>query len=223
MKMTVTAKTDPTESFWKNVERTANETEDEMELRVMHDGICPYCNHEHCVCGVINEKKSIDWSWCGCWSPWWCSSLPSFPAPVHRVGKLRHLRYEVVFNALKNLFKGKLFDENFLLAVASIGAIALGDYREAAAVMLFYEVGEYFQDKAVESSRKNIADMMDLKSDTALVVADGKETVTPAKTSPSESIVKVKNGEKIPLDGIVKSGTSFLDTKSITENRSPAR
>ncbi len=224
MKMTVTAKTDPTESFWKNVERTANETEDEMELRVMHDGICPYCNHEHCVCGVINEKKSIDWELVRM-----LVALVVFIAsfvsgiPYIALASYAICGYEVVFNALKNLFKGKLFDENFLLAVASIGAIALGDYREAAAVMLFYEVGEYFQDKAVESSRKNIADMMDLKSDTALVVADGKETVTPSENVAVGSIVKVKNGEKIPLDGIVKSGTSFLDTKSITGEPVPRK
>jgi len=224
MKMTVTAKNEPTEAFWKQVEHTASEAEDELELRVMVDSRCPYCNHEHCVCGVIEEKKKNDW-------PLIRIAIALLVFVIAFVTDMPYLAlvsyvicgYEVMLTAVKNLFHGKLFDENFLMAVASIGAIALKDYREAAAVMLFYEIGEYFESKAVESSRRHIADMMDLKSDTALVVEDGKETLMQSEAVRKGQIIKVKNGEKVPLDGVVVSGLSFLDTKSITGEPVPRK
>lgn len=224
MRMTVTAKGTPTESLWKQVERTANRTEDDLELKVMTDGVCPYCNHEHCVCGFVDDRKKTDWSLIRIllalvvFIASFLSGIPALALAGYAI-----CGYEVIWNAVRNLFKGHLLDENFLMAVASVGAIALGDYREATAVMLFYEVGEYFEDKAVDSSRRNIANMMDLKSDTALVVKDGEERTTRSEDVSVGAIIKVKGGEKIPLDGVVVQGTSFLDTKSLTGEPVPRR
>ncbi|MEG0403298.1 heavy metal translocating P-type ATPase [Anaerorhabdus sp.] len=126
------------------------------------------------------------------------------------------LGYDVVYNAVRNILKGQWFDENFLMALATIVAIMLQDYKEAVAVMLFYQVGEYFQEKAVYSSRKSIADLMDIRPDVAHVLR-GIETVD---LSPEEvmvnDVVVVKPGERIPLDGVIKKGMSSLDTSSLT-------
>lgn len=224
MRMSVSAQGTKDERFWKQVEKVATDTEDGLELRVMQNGVCPYCNHEHCVCGVIEEKKGFDWEL----ARLVVSALVfllSFILKKDWIALIAYAisGYEVIWNALRNIVHGKVFDENFLMALASIGAIALKDFREAAAVMLFYQVGEYFQDRAVDKSRRNIADMMDLKSDTARIVDGEIETVIRCEDVEKGQLIKVKAGEKIPLDGIVIDGESYLDTKSITGEPVPRR
>ena len=131
--------------------------------------------------------------------------------------------YEVIFKAISNFFKGELFDENFLMTIATIGAFCIGEYSEAVAVMLFYSIGELLQDLVVNKSRKNIADLMDIKSDYANVT-DGDILVrTSVKKVNIGDIVIVKPGEKIPLDGIVVEGSSYIDTSSLTGETTPVR
>lgn len=129
---------------------------------------------------------------------------------------------DIVFNAVRNVFHGEIFDENFLMAVATIGAFATGQYPEAVAVMLFYQVGEMFQDIAVDRSRKSISSLMDIRPDYAnLDDGNGSFTQVSPDAVPAGSIIVVKPGEKIPLDGVVVSGTSSLDTAALTGESLP--
>ena len=129
--------------------------------------------------------------------------------------------FEIIIKAIKNIFKGKVFDENFLMTIATIGAFAIGEFPEAVAVMLFYQIGELFQDYAVDKSRKSITSLMDIRPDYANVKRDGKILkVNPEEVKIGETIV-VKPGEKVPLDGIVTKGTSLLDTSSLTGESLP--
>lgn len=129
--------------------------------------------------------------------------------------------FEVIYSALKNLFKGKLFDENFLMSVATIAAFSISDYAEAVAVMIFFGVGELFQEMAVEKSKKNITNLMDIRPDYAnLKNGDIIERVSPNEVKLND-IILVKPGEKIPLDGIIVSGSSFVDTKALTGESVP--
>jgi Cd2+/Zn2+-exporting ATPase len=128
---------------------------------------------------------------------------------------------KVIFRALKNVLKGDFFDENFLMSIATIGAFAIGQYAEGVAVMLFHQVGELFQEGALDHSRKSIARLMDIRPDYANI--DGLEGLI--KVSPLSikinDIITIKPGEKVPLDGIVIEGNSFLDTSSITGEALP--
>ena len=129
---------------------------------------------------------------------------------------------DIVFNAVRNVFHGEIFDENFLMAVATIGAFATGQYPEAVAVMLFYQVGEMLQDIAVDRSRKSISSLMDIRPDYAnLDDGNGGFTQVAPDAVPAGSIIVVKPGEKIPLDGVVVSGTSSLDTAALTGESLP--
>lgn len=129
--------------------------------------------------------------------------------------------YEIVLKAIRNIFRGKVFDENFLMALATIGAFAIGEFPEAVAVMLFYQVGELFQSYAVDKSRKSIASLMDIRPDYANVKRDNKLIkISPDDVKIGEEIV-IKPGEKIPLDGIVTEGKSSLDTKALTGESMP--
>ncbi len=131
------------------------------------------------------------------------------------------LGYDIVLRAVKNLFKGHVFDENFLMAVASIGAFIVGEHPEAVAVMLFYQIGESLQDMAVEKSRKSITELMDIRPDYANIETDGQiKRISPDEVSIGDIII-VKNGEKIPLDGVVVSGESYLDTSALTGESVP--
>lgn len=128
---------------------------------------------------------------------------------------------DVIWKALRNIARGRIFDENFLMLIATVGAFVLQDYREGVAVMLFYQVGELFQSYAVNRSRKSISELMDIAPEFANVMRGGKlETVDPEEVEVGETIV-VKPGEKIPLDGIVLEGTSFLDTSALTGESVP--
>ena len=129
---------------------------------------------------------------------------------------------DIVFNAVRNVLHGEIFDENFLMAVATVGAFATGQYPEAVAVMLFYQVGEMFQDIAVDRSRKSISSLMDIRPDYAnLDDGNGGFTQVAPDAVPAGSIIVVKPGEKIPLDGVVVSGTSSLDTAALTGESLP--
>ena len=129
--------------------------------------------------------------------------------------------YEIVVEAIKNIFKGKIFDENFLMTVATIGAFAIGEFPEAVAVMLFYQVGELFQSYAVDKSKKSISKLMDIRPDFANVERNGKiEKLNPEQVKIGEIII-VKPGEKVPLDGIIKNGKTTLDTKALTGESLP--
>lgn len=129
--------------------------------------------------------------------------------------------YKIVLKAIRNIFRGKVFDENFLMALATIGAFAIGEFPEAVAVMLFYQVGELFQSYAVDKSRKSIASLMDIRPDYANVKRDNKLIkISPDDVKIGEEIV-IKPGEKVPLDGIVTEGKSSLDTKALTGESMP--
>lgn len=131
--------------------------------------------------------------------------------------------FEILKKAVRNIKRGKVFDENFLMSVATIGAFAIGEFPEAVAVMLFYQIGELFQDFAVDKSRKSISSLMDIRPDYANVLRDGKEgKIDPDEVKIGELII-VKPGEKIPLDGVVEEGTSFVDTKALTGEPMPKK
>ena len=132
---------------------------------------------------------------------------------------------DILKKAFKGILNGQVMDENFLMAVATVGAFCLGEYREGVAVMLFYQIGELFQSVAVGKSRRNIAALMDIRPDSANLVTeeDGKETVK--NVDPSEvsigSLIEVRPGEKIPIDGMVERGTSSVDTSALTGESVP--
>ena len=127
----------------------------------------------------------------------------------------------ILKKAIRNIFRGKVFDENFLMAVATLGAFGVGEFPEAVAVMLFYQIGELFQSYAVDKSRKSISSLMDIRPDYANVLRDGKEEkVDPDEVKIGEIIV-AKPGEKIPLDGTIIEGTTMLDTKALTGESVP--
>lgn len=129
--------------------------------------------------------------------------------------------YDILKKALKGIFKGQIFDENFLMAVATVGAVALGEFSEGAAVMLFYQIGELFQSVAVGKSRKNITSLMDIRPDYANVEIDGKlEKIDPDDVEIGTEIV-VNPGEKVPIDGIIISGDSTLNTSALTGESVP--
>ena len=129
--------------------------------------------------------------------------------------------WDIVWKAITNILSGQVFDENFLMTIATIGALILGEHSEGVAVMLFYQVGEWFQSYAVSKSRKSIASLMDIRPDYANVERDGKLVqVDPEEVSIGDTIV-VKPGERIPLDGIIINGVSALDTSALTGESMP--
>ena len=130
--------------------------------------------------------------------------------------------YEVLFSAAKNILHGEIFDENFLMAVASIGAICIGEYPEAVAVMLFYGVGELFEDIAVGKSRRSIEALMEIRPDYAVVIRDGNEKrVSPEEVMVGETII-IRPSEKIPLDGTIIEGTTTVNTAALTGEALPS-
>ncbi|MGO3790172.1 MAG: heavy metal translocating P-type ATPase [Enterococcus gilvus] len=129
--------------------------------------------------------------------------------------------YDVLKTAITNIFHGEIFDENFLMAIATVGAIAIGEYPEAVAVMLFYQVGEFFQDYAVAKSRKSISSLLAIRPDSANLIQNGEvKKVAPEAIKVGDRIL-IKPGEKVPLDGIVKEGNSMLDTSALTGESVP--
>ena len=144
---------------------------------------------------------------------WW--NLPIFLIPYLIVG------WDVLWEAICNIAHGEIFDENFLMCVATLGALVLGEYTEAVGVMLFYQVGELFQSLAVSKSRRSIAQLMDIRPDSAHVLRGGEEvTVDPDEVQVGETLV-VRPGERIALDGVVVEGSSSLDTAALTGESMP--
>ena len=129
--------------------------------------------------------------------------------------------FEILKKAVRNIFRGKVFDENFLMTVATLGAFGIGEFPEAVAVMLFYQIGELFQSYAVDKSRKSIASLMDIRPDYANLYKNDKiEKISPDEVKIGDSII-VKPGEKVPLDGYVIEGETTLDTKALTGESLP--
>ena len=129
--------------------------------------------------------------------------------------------YEPISKAVRNIMNGQIFDENFLMTIATAGALALQQWDEAVAVMLFYSVGELFEDFAVDRSRKSISDLMDLAPDRAnRITEDGEESVDPYDIVPGDIII-VRPGEKVPLDGIITEGNATVDTSALTGESAP--
>ena len=124
--------------------------------------------------------------------------------------------FEILRKAVRNIFAGKIFDENFLMTVATLGAFTIGEFPEAVAVMLFYQIGELFQDYAVDKSRKSISKLMDIRPDYANLLRGGtEERVSPEEVKIGDTII-IKSGEKVPLDGVIIEGKTTLDTKALT-------
>ena len=146
--------------------------------------------------------------------PWW-AQLICFIVPYAVAG------WDVLWKAVRNIAHGQVFDENFLMALATVGAFFTAEYGEGVAVMLFYQIGELFQSYAVGKSRRSIAALMDIRPDSATVERDGvEETVDPDEVAVGEIIV-VKPGERIPLDGVVISGSAAVDTAALTGESAP--
>ncbi|MDO5142167.1 MAG: heavy metal translocating P-type ATPase, partial [Eubacteriales bacterium] len=134
------------------------------------------------------------------------------------------LGWRVLRTAVVNIRKGRVFDENFLMAVATVGAWAIGSFDEAVGVMLFYRVGEYFEDRAVERSRRQIMDAVDLRPETVqLLGADGSVRTVPAEQAAVGDLLLVRPGDRVPLDGEVVEGESRLDTSAVTGEPVPVR
>ena len=129
--------------------------------------------------------------------------------------------YDILKKAVKGIMNRQVFDENFLMAVATVGAIALGDYKEGVAVMLFYQIGELFQSYAVGKSRRNISELMDIRPDYANVEQDGELVQVDPDEVEIGTVILVKPGEKIPIDGIVVEGASSLNTSALTGESLP--
>lgn len=129
--------------------------------------------------------------------------------------------YDIIFKALKNIIKGQVFDENFLMGIATLGAIGIKEYPEAVMVMVLYQIGEYLQDKAVEKSQNSITELMDIRPDYANIEKNGDLTkISPYEVKIGDTII-VKTGEKIPIDGIIIDGTATLDTSALTGESRP--
>ena len=129
--------------------------------------------------------------------------------------------YDILRKAGKGILNRQVFDENFLMAVATVGAIALGDYTEGVSVMLFYQIGELFQSYAVGKSRRNISELMDIRPDYANIEKDGQlEQVDPDEVEVGTTIV-VQSGEKVPIDGVILEGSSTLNTSALTGESLP--
>ena len=131
--------------------------------------------------------------------------------------------YDVILKAFKNILKGKIFDENFLMSLATIAALCTNNIEEAAAVMIFYQIGEYFQDKATDKSRDSIGKLLDLEAEGVEVLINGEWKEIEPEEVEKGSIFRVKSGEKIALDAIVDSGEGFIDTRALTGESVPVK
>lgn len=147
----------------------------------------------------------------------WVLPLALFTIPYVVIG------YDIFFKAIRNICHGQVFDENFLMMVATLAAFGIREFPEAVAVMLFYQVGEWFQGYAVGKSRKSISDMMDICPEYANIEVDGKLTQVDPDDVEIDQVIVVKPGERIPLDGIVVEGESFIDTSALTGESVPRK
>lgn len=129
--------------------------------------------------------------------------------------------YDILRKAVLGIFNGQVFDENFLMALATVGAMILGEYVEGVAVMLFYQIGELFQSYAVGKSRKNITELMDIRPDYANIWQDGKLVQIDPEEVEVGSVIVVQPGEKVPIDGVITQGASSLNTSALTGESLP--
>lgn len=144
---------------------------------------------------------------------WW--RLAAFLVPYFIIG------WDVLWRAVQNIVHGRVFDENFLMAIATVGALVLGDYPEAVAVMLFYQIGNLFESIAVGKSRRSIAALMDIKPDHACVLRDGEEIIVPPEQVQVGEIIVLRPGERVPLDGVVIEGHTTVNTADLTGESLP--
>ena len=213
MQQTLTLEISKDDDIFSKVERIVHSYEPDVKVRLKAD------EHTHDHTHEGDTKKMILRMGIG---------AAAFAAAILSGGKLPLyiaayviLGYDVVVSAVRNIVKGHVFDENFLMSLSSIGAFFIGEYPEAVAVMLFYQVGEFFQDLAVQRSRKSISDLMDIRPETASVKRNREWlTVSPENVAVGEWIL-VKPGEKIPLDGVVLMGDSMVDTRALTGESVP--
>ena len=208
---------------------------------------CEHTHEEHCGCGGHSHKSDcncgehLHQSHCGCGcgeteklsvkevaisgavfiAAVVCKNFSEVVSALLFVAAYIVAGYKILISAAKNIAKGKIFDENFLMSLASIGAIIIGEYSEAAAVMLFYRVGKYLQDRAVDKSRKSITELMDVRPDYANVLKKGALVQVAPEEVLTDDIIVVKNGEKVPLDGIVCEGKTVMDTVALTGESIP--
>jgi len=146
--------------------------------------------------------------------PWWAWLIVF--AAIYLIAA-----YDVLWRAARNIVHGKVFDENFLMIVATIGAFCVSEYAEAVAVMLFYQVGEYFQDYAVDKSRRSIAALMDICPETACIVTDDGEATVDPETVEIGTVTVVRAGERVPIDGTIIDGEGYLDCSALTGESKP--
>ena len=213
MKQTLTLEVSKDADIFKKVERIVHGYEPDVNVRLKAE------RHDHDHDHSVDVKKMLLRMGLGAIvfaaGPLMDGNLLLFIAAYVILG------YDVVLRAVKNIFKGHVFDENFLMSLSSLGAFFIGEHPEAVAVMLFYQVGEFFQNLAVARSRKSISDLMDIRPETATVKRNGELlTVSPENVAAGEWIV-VKPGEKIPLDGVVLLGDSMVDTRALTGESVP--
>lgn len=161
---------------------------------------------------MICEHMRVFGSWADTWL-----LLPVYAVPYLIIG------YDIIYKAARNIRNGQIFDENFLMVLATFGAFGVREYSEAAAVMLFYQVGELFQSYAVGKSRQSIADMMDICPEYANIEQDGALVQVDPDDVEVGSVIVVKPGERIPLDGVVMEGESFIDTAALTGESVPRK
>ena len=152
---------------------------------------------------------------------WKFAGLPNYANLIIFLAVYAVIAYDVVWKAAVNISHGQVFDENFLMLIATAGAFVIGEYVEAVAVMLFYQVGELFQNYAVGKSRNSISSLMDIRPDKARVLRGGEEVAVAPEEVEIGEIIVVKAGERIALDGVVVSGESFLDTSALTGESVP--
>lgn len=186
--------------------------------------MCEHKEHEHCHEHNHNGQKSLLLRI----SAAILVFISAFVFPLE--GILKFIVYaiayvlaggDVILRAAKNIIKGQVFDENFLMGIATIGAFAIKEYPEAVMVMILYQIGEYFQHTAVEKSRKSIQSLMDIRPDYANLEKDGKLQKVDPSTVKKNDIIVVKTGEKIPLDGVVTEGCALVDTSALTGESVP--
>ena len=213
MKQTLTLEVSKDTDIFKKVERIVHGYEPDVNVRLKaehHDH-----NHDHSV----DVKKML--LRMGLGAILFAAGLLLKGNLLLLIAAYVILGYDVVLGAVKNIVRGHVFDENFLMSLSSLGAFFIGEHPEAVAVMLFYQVGEFFQNLAVARSRKSISDLMDIRPETATVKRNGELlTVSPENVAAGEWIV-VKPGEKIPLDGVVLLGDSMVDTRALTGESVP--
>ena len=196
-----------------------------------HDHHGCSCGHDHhhdhgCSCGheheghtgrtlVVRAALTI-----GLLAAGQCVSSAWMGIPL-RVAAYLISGYDVLLTALRNICRGRVFDENFLMAVASLGAMLVGESAEGVMVMLLYQLGEYLQHRAVNKSRANIAALMDVRPETATLLKDGKPVTVKPEDVPVGACILVRPGEKIPLDGVIEEGASALETAALTGESMP--